>query len=531
MIFFPPPFPDELLYSVCARYHARSGNENVKLTMRDLFGKRSVCAVTDFPGHLNDLYLRIPRQAISIATLLNNHTLLPYFRPYISPERYEGVTEDMVYGDGRSIYMKMGLVANGVKPLFHLRYCTSCVKENREVYGVAYWHRCHQLTGVDVCPVHNSCLQSSSIQYAQRRNKHEFVMLESIVGSLTHQICSCEIDTKLLVAKKSEFLLNMNYPSINTGALRKIYLGRLNEMGMLTANGHIRFQDLLPKFESFFGQGYLFEQGCVVDKKSQYSWLHKILRKPRHAVHPLRHILLQLFLDIDVSEILQKKHEGLFHPFGEGPWPCLNRGAEHFGEHIISNVRISRCYDTGKPVGTFSCNCGFVYSRRGPDITLEDLTRIGRIKHFGSTWIEKLIELNSNGALSLREKARQLGVDAGTIKRQTYLLKTEGEKGIQKNSNSSNAYSPKAYSPKVNNCKEKTTYIKIRVDWRKRDEFLTREINRIVDEMKNLGVVRVSRNEIGRRLQCSTMIRTQINKLPLTKIKLEEITRKSIKVR
>lgn len=30
MIYFPPPLPDELLYSVLARYHARSGNESTK---------------------------------------------------------------------------------------------------------------------------------------------------------------------------------------------------------------------------------------------------------------------------------------------------------------------------------------------------------------------------------------------------------------------------------------------------------------------------------------------------------------------
>lgn len=45
MTFFPVPYEDEVLYSVLARYHVRSGNISYKATMRDLFGSTSVTAV------------------------------------------------------------------------------------------------------------------------------------------------------------------------------------------------------------------------------------------------------------------------------------------------------------------------------------------------------------------------------------------------------------------------------------------------------------------------------------------------------
>ncbi|MGY5345903.1 TniQ family protein [Paenibacillus glucanolyticus] len=151
--FFSSPFPDEILYSVFARYHARSGNENIKKTMRDLFGSKTVCAVTDLPAHLNQLQISIPGNAISVGTLLNKHTLLPYFRPFMPVERYELILEQLIYGNGQSVFMKMGLPASGVTKPEVLRYCPACVSFDRKEYGAAYWHRSHQLTGVFICPI------------------------------------------------------------------------------------------------------------------------------------------------------------------------------------------------------------------------------------------------------------------------------------------------------------------------------------------------------------------------------------------
>ena len=34
---FPTPYPDELLYSVVARYHVRSGNKSFRQTHEELF--------------------------------------------------------------------------------------------------------------------------------------------------------------------------------------------------------------------------------------------------------------------------------------------------------------------------------------------------------------------------------------------------------------------------------------------------------------------------------------------------------------
>ena len=49
---FPAPLPDELLYSVCARYSERVKYRNKEAVMAELFGRRGAAASIDLPSHL-----------------------------------------------------------------------------------------------------------------------------------------------------------------------------------------------------------------------------------------------------------------------------------------------------------------------------------------------------------------------------------------------------------------------------------------------------------------------------------------------
>ena len=70
-----------------------------------------------------------------------------------------------------------------------------------------------------------------------------------------------------------------------------------------------------------------------------------------------------------------------------------------------------------KPLGTFSCSCGMIYSRSGEDKTEEDKLKIGRVIAYGEVWENKLIELVEIEKLGLRATARELQVDPNTVKR------------------------------------------------------------------------------------------------------------------
>lgn len=145
----------------------------------------------------------------------------------------------------------------------------------------------------------------------------------------------------------------------------------------------------------------------------------KVLRK---TFHPLRHLLLMQFLDLTLDKVFNDNIE--YKPFGEAPWPCLNGGAEHYLQPVIDNLKITYDGKSKKTIGTFTCSCGFVYSRSGPDMNKEDRYKVGRIKIFGPVWEKKLRNLVQQ-KLSLRQIARELKVDPVTVDRYAEKLGLE----------------------------------------------------------------------------------------------------------
>ena len=111
-----------------------------------------------------------------------------------------------------------------------------------------------------------------------------------------------------------------------------------------------------------------------------------------------------------------------YKPFGRSPWLCLNAAADHYLKPVITDLKVSHCLENKKPLGTFTCSCGMIYSRSGEDKTEEDKLRIGRVITYGRVWEGKLRELVEVKKLGLRATARELRVDPNTVKRYVALL-------------------------------------------------------------------------------------------------------------
>lgn len=58
--FFPDPYPDELLYSACARYMDRLKYPNQRTGIQELFGAAQTPAIVDFPNRLDNLIKSLP---------------------------------------------------------------------------------------------------------------------------------------------------------------------------------------------------------------------------------------------------------------------------------------------------------------------------------------------------------------------------------------------------------------------------------------------------------------------------------------
>lgn len=392
--------------------------------MKELFDNPSTCSSIWFPSQLTELTRQIPGQVYDPDELIQKHTLIPYFAPFIPPERATRLVETIKTYVSSSANMILGRTAFAVKPKLRLFYCDLCVREDREKYGEAYWRRSHQVEGVYLCPVHHNWLVQSKISHQMRLSRYRYIMLEHALQEAGE---SCffpnqTLDHLQFISEQTQFLLDNQLSSPGLLNISLFYISKLRRNGFIyQASNRIRWDKLLASFKGHYGEAFLSELNGEVGKED--SWLHKLLRKPRVACHPLRHILLLGFLGESVESMMNEISKGSnqFDPFGQGPWPCLNKAADHYMEQTITSCKITRGSKTGKPVGTFACNCGFVYSRSGPDIIESDRYRVGRVKEFGDVWIKKLAEM-SNQDLAARSQAKLLGCDPQTVINQRKLL-------------------------------------------------------------------------------------------------------------
>lgn len=157
--YFPSPYPDELLYSQLARYYTQSGYLAYTYAAQDLFAKKTVKPDIEFINKLRPDALMVMTNKESLEEIVLNHTMFPYYGRFIGLERRENAFRSLISMDGKH----RNLLPIPVNKNRHLRYCPLCAANDRDTYGETYWHRIHQLPGINICPVHYCYLQNTNI--------------------------------------------------------------------------------------------------------------------------------------------------------------------------------------------------------------------------------------------------------------------------------------------------------------------------------------------------------------------------------
>jgi hypothetical protein len=421
--FFTDPYKDEILYSTIARYHYYYGNVDFKDTLTEIFGSDSVIPTIAFPTKLEYLSSQFPNSRLYNSDyLIQNHTLYPYYSPFLPAQRQVMITNEMKSGDGKGIYAQIGSTDGSVSRKHGLYYCPLCVAEDKEKYGEPYFRRVHQLQGIEVCPEHNCMLRLYPVSQ-KNESRLAFLMLEYKNADLCLEYIIDNRDAELynMVSDSASYLINNDLKSYNQHSVYEKYRIILKNKGFMTYNGTIRQRQLHEEFLDFYGERFLHNINSEVVFEDTYNWLRIITQKPEKVIHPVRHILFINFLTESIRGFFEAEYD-LVNPFGKGPWPCMNPVSDHFRKDVVSECVITADFKTRQPVGTFSCSCGFVYSRKGPDRIKDDKYKVGRIKQFGHVWENKLKELLLENRYSIRQLGNKMDCESKTILRYSRKL-------------------------------------------------------------------------------------------------------------
>ena len=562
--FFTDPYKDELIYSAIARYHYYTGNIDCKDTLEEIFGKRSIIPSLEIGSNIDTLSRTLGDKYTS-DYIIKKHTVYPFYSPFLPKGRKEELIEEIKYRDGSGLYTKLGIVAGSICKKEGIYYCSCCSEKEMKNYGETYIHREHQLQGVYVCPHDGEELKKYPISRINS-SRIEFIRLDKKLLDLSkvRLLDDGYYDKLFGISKDAYYLLQVNLDNVSKEKILEKYKNLLYEKGLATSSKGIKQRELYEEFISFYGKEFLAAMESSIDNDYEYNWLRTITRKVKRTVHPIRHLLLINFLQGDIEEFFKDINKQ-YNPFRQGPWPCLNKVAEHYKKNVVKDLKITEDYKTRLPVGTFTCSCGFVYSRKGPDKVDDDKYKIGRIKSFGRVWEAKLKVYLKEEKYGLRELARRMFCDPKTILKFDVLLQLNY---FEDNSNTiehkekvntsdmvqvyreyilkTKAMNPAATKTEIRNlCKKEYTYLyrydkkwinnnlplktkcinhnKI-VDWNTRDNDLIALIKIKYEEMLNKEIpIRITKSSIGKALGILTTLEKNLNKLPETEKYLNEI--------
>lgn len=545
--FFTNPYPDELLYSAIARYHFYSGNLDCKDTLEELFGSRSVIPSVEIGSYFSVLAERLGPQ-YSVESLLANHTIYPYYASFLSKARQQEILQD-VLEDGQALYTRLGMIAGGICRKEGLYYCAECAKADDAKYGEPYIHREHQLQGINYCPHHEVPLRKypvttdSRIQYIHFELKH--MNLTAIYEVDTYKESTVEI------AKQAYQLLQLPLHELSREVVSTKYRSLLRERNLITASNHVRQKELHSAVASYFPTGFLRQYESELNEYDEYNWLKVLTRNSKRHVHPLRHLFLLYFLQQNILEFTQLTTDQ--GAFGAGPFPCLNKAASHYKQFVIQDVDVTRDFKTKNLIGTFTCSCGFIYARKQS----KDMFKVGRVKAFGEVWYQRLNEL-SNDKLSIRAMARELGVDSKTVKKyleqplkaseqqvaptptsELLLYREKFIEIMQNHPQYSRTQLHKAYQKQymylyrhdkqwlfnvLPTIQKRKNDVKT-VDWNKRDKEYSTRIKALNERLRaSEKPIRITTSIFGKRLGILANLERHLEKLPITKKLLKQIT-------
>lgn len=301
--FFPTLLPDESLHSLISRFHRLSGNPRERQTLQDVFGTHALVATASLPSHLPNLCAALPVNAErSLDQLIDQWTLLPYFRPFLRPEQVLACLQAMTSHSAGGTKIGIGLVASRIGGRNVFRYCDQCCIEDEMRYGSPYWHRAHSLPGVLLCHLHGRLLAEVRADLVELRRHNLFLPTDSWVemASSVLPIKETLCDDLLELAKASADLLAMQLPPTPRPVLRSFYREQATQQGWIDRNDRIEHTAVIRAANRFsLALGPEPDLGfCKIP-----DWIFRHLYKHRTTMHPLKHLVLMVMLRTSPSAL------------------------------------------------------------------------------------------------------------------------------------------------------------------------------------------------------------------------------------
>ena len=293
--FFPEKYPDELLYSLFARYHVWSGHARYSETANDLFENRFVHGDPEFTISMNEQAKTILTRNMPFEDLIAQTTMFNYYAAFLNPKNRVQAIE-ILKNNCTGIHKTLRIGQSRNQSEKFLRYCPECVRRDREKYGETYWHRNHQMRGIPVCPEHGYKLISSSVSLNLIKSPNLYPA-EQVIGDSDSLSEETGTDTQRELALYTAGILGYHLDNTEYFPGQVIKSRLYGTKYASPRGGLIKCESLLSDMQKYYSE----DKGDFLSRQQLYDTLRGV------RIHTDEICRIACFLRIPMVDLLSTK--------------------------------------------------------------------------------------------------------------------------------------------------------------------------------------------------------------------------------
>lgn len=275
----PQALPDETLFSRLCRHFTMTGYSTEQY-LKIFFGNHKI-SIHPF------LNANLPRLSTYSASesaleLRRTQTLIPLFSYYVSAHREE-INDLSLSSD--DLVRACQIVCFREHEALSLKFCAKCAKADVKKHGVTYWHRGHQIPGVEACHKHKTWLEHQALPPRPHIAK-QFFPPENVKARKCTQL-SYEF------AKYSKRILD----ALTEGEkIEHNFAYELTERGYMTASGRLWRKRFSADMFAFISSLKYPVSTLLPNASDDLKYWTPIFKSSGNQ-HPFKHLLLNFWLE------------------------------------------------------------------------------------------------------------------------------------------------------------------------------------------------------------------------------------------
>jgi hypothetical protein len=431
---------------------------------------------------------------------------------------------------------KAGMLSGLLGGEDHLKWCSLCAEQDETKYGTAYWHRAHQLHQVVVCHRHSVPLIRASSS-TTLKDRHKLFLPKASSSHYSSLFLADETQIRQWrFAKLSVDLLHVNRENLDQVDIRQAYLSKARAMGFTSSNRSIDYLTLSAALDKHHA-GYEFLESPAIfqaDKPVERHWVMSLLRSKRSLVHPVAHVLLIDFLFDGLRGLLEMPLSSMQNTEKTETgidWKALLH--KYCIEQSMSMTEVAALTRTSVTTMTVLARAHGIpvrSRRKRIKVDVEDhildalrngqtISQVAKAQKLAPVSIYRVLRAHPQVQSQLAAKRTASERDVRRVRFLEAVAKSD--KPVKRVAPADYAWlwrNDKAWLSGTLSSRSRVSPPRTVVDWAERDVELARHASLVVDEIyRSLGKpIRITKNEIFRRLPSLRVMDKKLAKLPKT---------------